>query len=476
MLGYLLLPLAPAMAAEETHVDPQFNPVCWTEQDCARTRKDLFQLEESEAKQGFYAKESPCIKEGWGKCLPAGQTTASVSFGGKREFKNIGEYIQVIYSYALRIAAILAVVVIIIAGAQYMTSGGNSEMINSAKKRIMGALVGLFIAYMSYFILSSINPALVSLRLPQVWLVRKVILSTEFCADVPNDIKLASADNLNALSSVEEVKKAFSQVTDFNIALSQINNTDELQCGKRFLVKDSGGAMCLGDFCDDGICYMGGGGSDEEPYSCRGGAKVIGKIIGSRYSGSGCPSSIFGTLVGEGWAYPWIQTEEILTGAINGIGVVCNDGSSDVEGSLWWYDADDTEQAEMFDIGAKEVYYEIRAITNGEIDELADWCERKGGGLKGFAIFFVFNEDCDPVDEVHGVGRGGIDLGDINRNGGGIFSWGQGSSVKAAKLKKEYFFTAEEMKKGVRFNVDIGDIHDIDEGVDQEVYKSLMEK
>ena len=160
------------------------NPYCWHRRDCYIIRRTFLtgNPTDAELEKGFVSDLStaPCNggtgDDQWGRCLPAGVTKTEISFGGKTEFANIGEFIILMYKYLVTIASIVAVVVIIIAGMQWVTSGGNSEAISSAKKRIGGAIIGLFIAYMSYFVLNTINPALVNLHLPQVWVVRPVAL------------------------------------------------------------------------------------------------------------------------------------------------------------------------------------------------------------------------------------------------------------------------------------------------------------
>ncbi len=75
-------------------------------------------------------------------------------------FPFLGEYLAAAYRYAVGAAAILAIVIIIISGLQWAASAGNQETIGSAKKRIFGALIGLFLAVGSYTILYTINPEL----------------------------------------------------------------------------------------------------------------------------------------------------------------------------------------------------------------------------------------------------------------------------------------------------------------------------
>lgn len=163
--------------------DPAKNPSCWLKEDCAEARKK-FGFGDQDAADGFLKDLAPCVGGGYGKCLPAGQTRASIAFGGKKEFTDVGDYIQTVYKYTLSVVGILAAVLIVISGIQWTSSAGNPEAISSAKKRIVGALVGLVIAYSSYIILNTINPALVNLRLPQAFLLRNVPLDTaagSFC-------------------------------------------------------------------------------------------------------------------------------------------------------------------------------------------------------------------------------------------------------------------------------------------------------
>lgn len=72
-------------------------------------------------------------------------------------------YAQFLYPFALSVAAVLAVIMLIIAGLEMMTA---SEGLRSdAKQKIWGAVLGLLLAVGSYLILNTINPDLVKLKL-----------------------------------------------------------------------------------------------------------------------------------------------------------------------------------------------------------------------------------------------------------------------------------------------------------------------
>jgi len=81
--------------------------------------------------------------------------------------------------FAVALAALLAVIMIMIAGVRWMTAMGNQGQLDSAKTMISNSLIGLILALGSYTILYSINPALVSLKMPQVAMIRTEPLKME---------------------------------------------------------------------------------------------------------------------------------------------------------------------------------------------------------------------------------------------------------------------------------------------------------
>lgn len=79
----------------------------------------------------------------------------------------IGEYIKALYNFSVVVISILAVVMLIISGAQIITSAGGPAK-GAAYKRITQAVIGLFIAWGSYVILYTINPNLTVFKSLQV--------------------------------------------------------------------------------------------------------------------------------------------------------------------------------------------------------------------------------------------------------------------------------------------------------------------
>lgn len=70
----------------------------------------------------------------------------SAGYGSAGLSSIIGKIIQIVLS----ILGLIAVVLIIIGGFQWMTSGGNEEKIKNAQKLMTNALIGLIIVILAY--------------------------------------------------------------------------------------------------------------------------------------------------------------------------------------------------------------------------------------------------------------------------------------------------------------------------------------
>lgn len=91
----------------------------------------------------------------------------------------MAEYIKAIYNFAVVAISVVAVVIIIIAGAQIIVSAGGQAKAQGYK-RLTQAVIGLFLAWGSYFIMSTINPNLTVLKsLKVAFIPRKDITGTE---------------------------------------------------------------------------------------------------------------------------------------------------------------------------------------------------------------------------------------------------------------------------------------------------------
>ncbi len=91
-------------------------------------------------------------------------------------FPWIGEYIKAVYLYLVGIAGLVAVIVFIHAGFEWMASGGNTHSIEDAKKKILNASIGMVILFGSYTILNAINPRLTRYEGIRVPIIKRVAL------------------------------------------------------------------------------------------------------------------------------------------------------------------------------------------------------------------------------------------------------------------------------------------------------------
>lgn len=91
----------------------------------------------------------------------------------------LGEYLAGVYKYAVSMAIAFAIVMIINQGFKITMSGGETDKISEAKKRLGEALIGLFIAISSYALLYLINPQLVEFKNLKVRFVQPEKLGEE---------------------------------------------------------------------------------------------------------------------------------------------------------------------------------------------------------------------------------------------------------------------------------------------------------
>ena len=466
---------------------PEFNPLCWREIDCVKLREKWLRLEpgqnSAEAKNGWVSGEKPCDQEGWGKCLPAGKTVTEISFAGKTEFAHLGDFILFIYKFAVRIAAIVATIVIIIAGIQYVTSGGNSEMITSAKKRIGGAIVGLLIAYLSYTILNTLNPALVNFRLPQVWMVREQNIVPQFCADAPVNSTFHLVANQGDQTSEVKVEEGFKYELTYSDATK-----DQFRCGNRYFINNAGAQTCFGNHCPNSgeKCININISGQPAPYNCFK-ARIMGRITNNKIGSSGCVAGAAGSAIEglgtEGWEKPEI-VDKGNTGnsGEQEIWVVCNNA----EHKMFKLDSEDF----LFEFPNYQFYYS--KISEGAISKAVNDC---GGpsSVRGFVVMQEMNEDCDGDDENHWLGYDGeasfsinqaIDLGDdgffVVRSGFLQSDYNampvKGITGNGFRINKKYLVPLEKLQAGLILNIDATKVTDVDDtAVDRKVYEQLYQ-
>jgi len=320
LLGFFLVPVT-----SHAYLDQR----CWTRDDCDTYRKDFGAVNNE---GGFYDSKThldartACLTDSEGKdvggreigfCLPVGDTVTSISFGGRTKFTNIGDFIKFIYQYAFIVGSVVAVMVIIVAGVMYIFSGGNSDTVSKAKKKIYGSIIGLILMAVSYTILHTINPYLVNLRLPSIWAINTAGIAPVRCEflDEGTEIAIASYSTNSStipLSSAEWYEMKKDTVTE---------------CGNDYYVQKTNGQLCGGSECQNPntVCY--------QPIKANKKLCSPGNITGLVYSSSiltnfiqeSSLASLGSTFFGEGWEYNWLTASG--DGDIE-LHAVCKDGTT----------------------------------------------------------------------------------------------------------------------------------------------------
>jgi len=462
LAGVLFVMIGLPAAALAADPPPALNPVCWKEKECSTARK---QLAPDTADQGWVKNNPPCTggegDNAWGMCLPPLNTVTEISFGGSKNFTNIGVFILQIYNYAVGVAAVLATVMIIISGAQWAVSGGNTETINNSKKRIAGAVIGLFIALMSNFILNSINPALVNLRLPQVWMVKKQGLVSEFCSASPSSTQfaLASDDTNNQTKPVSPPANP-----DYKWVYTNPSQKEMFWCGKRFFMKDAGASTCFGDVCQKAEDASTPKTCARDPkqknnYGCLEGS-IIGKVSGE---------ALLPACLSDAFKYPFIKKDAVqrkslvaklligipgptqLIGATmmatgdqgspNGLYLVCNNGGvSRIAAAELYIDDFDNDKSQMYRFVVPR-----ETLNRLTPDAKSTGCASAGGYL-GVVMVLDFNKTSCAVPqwyESHWIGKNGTDIG---------------IAPYEVQWDANTLIPADDLKKGITNNIDTNNV------------------
>lgn len=98
--------------------------------------------------------------------------------------EDLAQYIGIIYNFLISIVGMVAAVMMIIAGFQYLTSAGDSGKIGAAKSRIANAFIGLVLALGAWTLLNTINPKLLQLKLPDFRKVQTELSYMPWCEEI----------------------------------------------------------------------------------------------------------------------------------------------------------------------------------------------------------------------------------------------------------------------------------------------------
>jgi hypothetical protein len=121
-------------------------------------------------------------------CYPnAAQNTydLQVSIGGMVNVADLGTYISTLYTWFLSSMIVIAIVMVMFYGGMYIFAGGSSAMSQKAIKGIWRVAEGLVLLFCAVALLELVNPYLVKLQMPQIPMMRPVILGSDAsCEDL----------------------------------------------------------------------------------------------------------------------------------------------------------------------------------------------------------------------------------------------------------------------------------------------------
>lgn len=94
-----------------------------------------------------------------------------INIGSVGRIKDIPHYINTVYKYVLGAGVLLAIILIIVSGFQWMLSGVAGQ-VKDARERMIKAALGLLLLFGAHLILYTINPQLLKLRAPAMVAIR----------------------------------------------------------------------------------------------------------------------------------------------------------------------------------------------------------------------------------------------------------------------------------------------------------------
>lgn len=213
----------------------------------------------------------------------------------QNDTKALGEYIKGLYNYFIGITGIVATVILMIGGFQWMSAGGNSSKVEEAKNWIFGAISGLALALGSYAILSLISPNLVNFEVRKIPLIGEIKQNVDSCC-APDGSAVNTVTTIDIKTKRETISCP----------------TGSTSCEKYCAGKTEGTKCNSNGFCYKGQCLIGDGNVGEP---C--GAGLVGVCsdtcittvvlaLGGNWILSNPSKYIFGRNCGDGlWCCAW---------------------------------------------------------------------------------------------------------------------------------------------------------------------------
>lgn len=117
------------------------------------------------------------------------------------------QYIIYFFNLALAIGALIAVIMVISAGIEWVTSGGNPTKVQSAKGKIINTLFGVFVLLGCYFILDTINPELKNIKIDDLNCENGIVLKVTKTVGGKIEEKCIDSNHSNIEDIIVSTKK-----------------------------------------------------------------------------------------------------------------------------------------------------------------------------------------------------------------------------------------------------------------------------
>lgn len=165
---------------------PNRNPKCWTKTDCeAWSGKNgvtpigaSWQDENSPTgKMPYECMANKTSGDETRYCYADDASyTLNIPVAGTTEVGNLPTYINVLYAWALPAASLVAVVMMMLGGLQYVLSRGKEKYIAKGKERITNAITGLVLLLSVFVILNLIDPRLTSMNALKIPMIKEITM------------------------------------------------------------------------------------------------------------------------------------------------------------------------------------------------------------------------------------------------------------------------------------------------------------
>lgn len=234
---------------------------CWSADECANRTVDVNGKERGSDWQKIQPNDCP---DGYHYCynpqIPVDLNIAIKTLENPKQAANLGEYIAAIYDLLLPVGALIAVVLVMIAGLQYLLAGGNQTAIQQARSRIGKAVTGLVLVLFAYTIVYTIDPRLTSFDALRIPVLKGAVFIDEdsTCLAV---IEAIGAENVEYIRSTTDPDEAqFGEQ-----ACGAICQITDVPDGTVLAGQVQVGDMFFDDFCyaNDTKCIISGGGDME---------------------------------------------------------------------------------------------------------------------------------------------------------------------------------------------------------------------